>query len=154
MKTKQETGFSLLELMIAVAIVGVISAVVYPSYRAYIIDARRVDAQQALLSFANAMERFKVENSTYEGAAIGGASTGAPSPTVFPSQAPIDGADAFYNLSIQASGTRNYTLRADPVNGSSQDGNGLMEILSTGVKRWDKNDDGDTSDTGENNWEN
>lgn len=154
MKTKQETGFSLLELMIAVAIVGIISAVVYPSYREYIIDARRVDAQQALLSFANAMERFKIANSTYAGAASGGANTGFPAANVFPSQAPIDGGDAFYNLRIESSAIRSYTLQAVPVNGSSQDGNGLMEILSTGVKRWDKNDDGDASDAGENNWEN
>lgn len=153
MKTKQETGFSLLELLIAVAIVGIISAVAYPSYQQYIIDSRRVDTQQALLSFANAMERFKVANSTYAGAASGGANSGFPAATVFPSQSPVGGGDAFYNLSIESSAARSYILRADPVNGSSQDGDGLMEILSTGVKRWDKNDDGDATDAGENNWE-
>ncbi|MCP4598358.1 MAG: prepilin-type N-terminal cleavage/methylation domain-containing protein [Neptuniibacter sp.] len=148
---KKQKGFSLLELMIAVLIVGLISAVAYPSYQQYITDSRRVDAQQALLSFANAMERFKVENMVYTGAASGGANSGPPAATLFPSQAPVDGGTAFYNLTIESSATRSYILRADPI--GTQNGDGLMEILSTGIKRWDKNDDGDATDAGENNWE-
>ena len=72
---------------------------------------------------------------------------------VFPSQAPVDGGTAFYNLSIISSTSRNYTLRAMPINGTTQQGDGLLEILSTGVKRMDKNNDGDATDNGENNWE-
>ena len=153
MNKKMNSGFSLIELLIAVAILGIIAAVAYPSYQQYLIDARRTDAQQALLGFANAIERFKVENMTYQGAAVGGASAGIPSVNVFPSQAPVDGGTAFYNLSIISSTSRNYTLRAMPINGTTQQGDGLLEILSTGVKRMDKNNDGDATDNGENNWE-
>ena len=139
--------------MIAVAIVGIIAAVAYPSYQQYIIDSRRVDAQQALLSFANAMERHKTETMQYTGAASGAGNSGSPAANIFPSTSPVGSGDTFYNLRIESSATRSYTLRATPAPGSSQVGDGLLEILSTGVKRWDKNDDGDALDAGENNWE-
>lgn len=153
MNRQVNSGFTLIELMITVAILGIIVMLAYPSYQQYLIDARRTDAQQALLGFANAIERFKVENMTYQGAAAGGASAGVPSATVFPSQAPVDGGTAYYNLSIISSTSRNYTLRAMPINGTSQQDDGLIEFLSTGVKRRDKNDDGDATDSGENNWD-
>lgn len=149
------SGFSLIELMIAVAIVGILAAIAYPSYTSFIIDARRTDGQEALMGFANAMERFKTENMTYVGAGTAGAdnvTTGAPAATTFPSQAPLDGADKFYELTLTVANSLNYTLRAMPIAGTSQASDGLMEITSTGVRRWDQNNDGDTSDVGENSW--
>ena len=51
-------GFSLIELMIAVAIVGILAGIAYPSYQESVRDSRRADAKGALLGFANSMERF------------------------------------------------------------------------------------------------
>lgn len=153
-KMIRRNGFTLIELMITVAIIGILAAVAYPSYLNFIIDGRRTDAQEALLGFANAMERHKTENMAYTEAATGSPAgdTGAPATTTFPSQAPIDSNDKFYNLTIEAAGSLNYTLRATPIVGTSQASDGLLEITSTGVRRWDQNSDGDTTDAGENSW--
>ena len=154
-RRKGNSGFSLIELMIAVAIVGILAAIAYPSYLNFIVDARRTDGQEALLGFANAMERFKTANMTYVGAgtAGGGNATGSPAATTFPAQAPLDGGDKYYDLTITAADSLSYTLRATPIAGTSQATDGLMEISSTGVRRWDQNNDGDTTDSGENSWD-
>ena len=154
-RRKGNSGFSLIELMIAVAIVGILAAIAYPGYLNFIVDARRTDGQEALLGFANAMERFKTANMTYVGAgtAGGGNATGSPAATTYPDQAPLDGGDKYYDLTITAADSLSYTLRATPIAGTSQATDGLMEISSTGVRRWDQNNDGDTADSGENSWD-
>lgn len=58
-------GFSLLELMIVVAVVGIISAVAYPSYVEYVREAGRSDAHKALLTVMQAEERFYNNSGTY-----------------------------------------------------------------------------------------
>lgn len=128
------TGFTLIELMIVVAIVSIIAAVAYPSYTASVTKTRRADAKGALMGFAQAMERHFTENNTYEGAASGG-DTGAPS--IYPTGVPIDGGQKFYDLTIEAATVTTYTLRATPVNGQAGDGN--LEITHTGAKTWDGN---------------
>jgi len=56
MKTKSR-GFTLIELMIAVAIVGILASIAIPNYRQYITKGKRAEAQGALVTFANAMEQ-------------------------------------------------------------------------------------------------
>lgn len=141
MKSKQ-LGITLMELMIVVAILGIISAIAYPAYQDYVTNARRADSQGALLAASNAMERYFTRNGTYVGAAAG---------TEFPSTAPEG--DAMYNLSVAASTQTTYTLRATPIAGTVMAGDGYFEVSSTGARRWDKNNDGDTADAGENCWE-
>ena len=133
-------GFTLIELMIVVAIIGILAAIAFPSYQNYVTKTRRADAQAALTGFATAMERYYTDNrNTYLGAADG-ANTGAPASTLFPSEAPLDGATKFYDLTI-ASATRNsYTLQASPKNAQAGDGN--LQLLSNGTRRWQK--DGST----------
>ena len=61
----RSNGFTLIELMITVAIVAVIAAVAVPSYRQYVMRASRADATTALLRLAGAQERFYLQNNTY-----------------------------------------------------------------------------------------
>jgi len=63
-------GFSLVELMITVAIVALIAAVAVPSYRQYVMRAKRADATGALLRLASAQERFYLQNNTYASEAL------------------------------------------------------------------------------------
>lgn len=144
----REKGFTLLELLIVVAIVGVIAAFAYPSYVEYGERTRRADAQGALLEFAAAMERHYATANSYEGAATGGSDTG--SPGIFPDEAPLESNDKFYDLTITAATGSSYTLRATPK--SVQAGNGILELDSTGARRWDESADG-SFDAGENDWQ-
>jgi len=127
---KMMKGFTLIELMIVVAIVAILTAVAYPSYQDSLTKGRRSDAQGVLMAFAGAVERHYTNNSTYVGAADAGGV-----PIIFATEAPLDGAAKYYTLSVPVSTASTYTLRATPKN--AQAGDGYLEILSTGVKRWE-----------------
>lgn len=59
------SGFTLMELMITLAIVALLAAIAVPSYRDYIIRSNRIDATSALLKIAAAQEKFFLQNNTY-----------------------------------------------------------------------------------------
>lgn len=60
-----QRGFTLIEVMIAVAIVGILSAIAYPSYTAYILRGKLVEASTNLLSVRTAMEQYYQDNRGY-----------------------------------------------------------------------------------------
>jgi type IV pilus assembly protein PilE len=62
---KQHTGFSLIELLITIMIVGIISAIALPSYSNYMFKSRRNDAKDALLKLQAAEEKFRSNNPQY-----------------------------------------------------------------------------------------
>lgn len=67
MKHKTEIkGFSLVELMIVIAIVAILVALALPSYSAYIRKANRAEAQQLLLSWGNNQELWRATHTTYD----------------------------------------------------------------------------------------
>lgn len=73
----ERRGFTLIELMIVVAIVAILAAVAYPTYIGYITKTRRGAAEACLSEYANYMERYYTTNLTYETPASGG-SSGSP----------------------------------------------------------------------------
>jgi len=144
-------GFTLVELLIVVVIISLLAMVAVPSYNVSIAKARRADAQSALSNLAGAMERFFTENGTYIGAAgSSGTPTATGAPWIYHTQTPVDGSVKFYNLGIQAASAGSYTLRATPIGGQADDG--YLELASTGVERWDRNNDGNTGGPDENHW--
>jgi len=94
-------GFTLIELVIAVAVVGILAAVAMPSYREHIAASRRTDAKSALLAVAQLMERNYTERGTYAGVTLG--STG-----VYPSTSP----QGYYALSIASQDANGFSLLA------------------------------------------
>jgi type IV pilus assembly protein PilE len=61
----RERGFSLIELMIVVAIVAIIATFAFPSYRQHVIRSNRTDATSALLRMAADQEKFYIQNNRY-----------------------------------------------------------------------------------------
>lgn len=56
MRSKRQTGVTLMELMIVVAIVGILASIAYPSYRAYVLRSNRADAKIGLQQVAQTLE--------------------------------------------------------------------------------------------------
>ena len=128
----KQKAFTLIELMVTVAIVGILASIAIPSYQGSVMKSRRADAQGALLGFANAMERYFTVNNKYTGAAVGGGDTGAP--TIFSATSPVDGGTPYYNLTISAATASSYTLSAAPIGVQASDACGTLTITQTGVK--------------------
>ncbi len=101
-KSKQ-TAFTLMELMIVLAIVGILAAIAYPSYQDRVIEARRADGKNALLYLAALMEHYYTENYSYTGATPAGVGGGTVS------------SDGNYNISISNLTATSFTLSATPV---------------------------------------
>ena len=103
---KKQNGFTLIELMIVVAIIGILASIAYPSYQRYMLESRRSDAHIALLSMADAQERFFLQNNFY-----------TTDVTQVGNAASLEG---FYTLAVTAADANSYTLTAIPVAGSAQ----------------------------------
>ena len=158
LNNKNQRAFTLIELMIAVAIVGILASIAIPSYQDSVRKSRRADAQGALMNLANVMERHFTEVNTYcDFAATGGtAETGcgtgtadSGTPLTGPRQSPESGTK-YYDLTINVPNASTFTLRATPT--GAQAGNGILELTSTGERRWDK-DKSTTFGTDELKWE-
>lgn len=149
--SKQHKGFSLIELMIAVAIIGIITTIAYPSYQGFIVSTNRSAAQADLMSLAAAMERHKAASFSYKGAAASAADTGKPA--IFHQHSPSAElyANRKYDLYISESSGSAYLLEAKPVTGTPQAGDGNVAYYSDGRRAWDANHNG-TYNTSEFCW--
>lgn len=146
---KVQRGFTLIELMIVVAIVAILAAVAWPSYQNQVRSTNRADAQGALLGLAQAMERHFTQNGDYLGAAAGGNDDGAPA--IFPTQSPLDGSNKTYNLTMDVSDDGDtYVLFASPIGSQATDGQ--LRLSSSGEKAWDRDNDGAYADPGDLCW--
>ena len=127
---RRQTGFTLIELMIAVVVIGILAAIAYPSYQEHINKSRRADAQAALMELAQFMERHYTNAGGYQ---VNGSTGGAP--TLPFTKAPKDGSNEFYALSFSGTVTAQaYVLQAEPKNSMAGDKCGTMKLAHTGKK--------------------
>ena len=102
-------GFSLIELLIVLAISGILASIAYPNYRNYILRAHRIDGQSALLDLACRMETYYSLHGTWRTATIG---TGKPTDVLSQHLSP----EGWYYLSLLNLTDTTYTLQATPQN--------------------------------------
>ena len=101
-------GFTLLEIVIVLAITGLLAILAYPSYQDHLTRTRRIEGQSALLDLANRMEAYFSENDTYEGATIA-----QQKPTDLLSRPSTS--NNHYSLAIKEASANTYTLVATPI---------------------------------------
>jgi type IV pilus assembly protein PilE len=161
MKQQAQQGFSLIELVIAMAIMSILTMIAVPSYQAHLQKTRIAMAKADLMEFASFLERQRTINACYNGPACNmketnGAGAGAEMIKDDQSSAILDMLSdetaQYYDITLTALSNTTFTLRATPDSTTSQNGTGVLEILHTGQQRSDKNADGDTDDAGEGDW--
>ena len=111
-------GFTLIELMIVVAIVAILTAIAYPSYVNYITKTHRVAAEGCLSEYANYMERYYTTNLRYDQTSATPAV--ANNTTTWPkfdcASAQQTGANYKYQFAANSPAQTTYTIQAAPIN--------------------------------------
>jgi type IV pilus assembly protein PilE len=129
-------GFTLIELMIVVAVIGILAAIALPSYRSYVVRAARVEAQTELLELAGLQEKIFLNSNSYassvtdpyNGTSVAGSGLGRTSGQT------KDGRYAL-SLAIGAS-AQTFVLTAAPVAGGTQVGDGNLSVSESGRRLW------------------
>ena len=126
----RESGVTLIELVVAMAVVAILAAVAFPSYATFMKKSRRGDAEATLMDIAQREQQYLLDTRAYapDGTLYGGA-TGSPIPV------PAD-VSAYYTITITVPGGAppTFTATATPIAGSQQAGDYTLTLDSTGAK--------------------
>jgi len=135
MRTQHYNGFTLIELMITVAIVGILAAVAYPSYQHTVQRSWRTNAASCLMELAQAMERRYTSSSSY---------LGSDDPPLLPPTSCITEGNMpnryTFSFDTDEPTTTTFVILAQPVFGGPQaaDECGTLAIDETGQKSADE----------------
>lgn len=114
-----QSGFTLIELMIAVVVIGILAAIAYPRYTGYVEQARRTDGHAGLMEAAQQLERCYTVQSSYSGCS-------------FRSESP----DGHYEITAGDGGpaASTYTLTATPKGAQANDSCGNLTLDNRGAR--------------------
>lgn len=108
---RPRSGFSLIELLVVMAIAGILTVIAVPAYQQYLLSAHRTDAIKTLLEVSNAESEFYTANNAYTANLT---SLGYPANTV-------TSENGYYAVTATSSSPQTFTLTATPQGGQTQD---------------------------------
>lgn len=130
---KRPGGFTLIELMVAVAIIGILASIAYPNYMEYVRNGNRADAQALMLENAQFMERRFTTCGSY--AAVAGAAAPCNAAPDLPKPQSPENGTARYSITLNPNPTATtFTVRAQPAGSYADAKCGTMTINQTGAK--------------------
>ena len=122
-------GFTLIELMVSVAVIGILSAIAYPSYLQHVRKSRRADAKSGLMDLAARQERYFSVNNQY---------ADTPDKLGYGETAfPVDvksGDQVYYKLSLSVRTATTYTALATAQGSQTSDSCGNFSVTHLGVQ--------------------
>jgi type IV pilus assembly protein PilE len=123
----RQKGFTLIELMIVVAVVAILAAIAIPSYLEQTRKGRRADALRSVGDMQLALERWRAENPSY--ANCGGAGCGSGTYPTFPTS-------LYYTITVPNAGVSTYTITATPAGTQQGDRCGNLSATASSKPDW------------------
>jgi type IV pilus assembly protein PilE len=128
-------GFTLIELMVAVMIVGLLATIAYPNYQHYVQRGRRADAKGTLVEMAQFMERYYSENNSYSSASLPVIASPREGSAVYDIRFGSSCTDGAVSVTTSPESSC-FLVQAVPIAGAAMDGDpcGTLGIDNTGNK--------------------
>ncbi|HHJ16845.1 MAG TPA: type IV pilin protein [Gammaproteobacteria bacterium] len=124
MNMQTNSGFTLIELVIAMLIISILASIAYPAYTEQVQKSRRADCAAELTLFANEMERFATSRGTY----VGGGGD------FINGTCPINGGTPVYDFSVVAANGSTFSIQAAPRGPQATDKCGILTLDNLGRK--------------------
>lgn len=119
---KHKHGYSLIEVLITLAIIAILATVPYPLYTHHIMSAHRKHAELILLSLAQQMENYYRLHGNYQKATLASLKVDTSN-------------DPYYEFMVRHKGDQHYLLTAQPIKSQVNDECGLLEINDSGERK-------------------